>query len=346
MRAKHPGEFELIRLISRRRRIRPGFLVQDIGDDCAVFEWPSARRTLVTTDLLVEGVHFLPGRFHPALIGRKAFRVNLSDIAAMGGEPLACVLALACSADLPTDDFIGLVDGFVDEAESYGTVLAGGDLSRADRLTIAVTLFGGIPSGEPLRRSGARPGDLLLLIGRVGYSRLGLKALKADPSIDVRNVSGVGELRRRFGSGTLPDALEAHLLPVIHLAEARWIQQQGLANAMVDVSDGLAADVGHICEMSGVAAVIELERLPLPEGAENPAEALDCALNGGEDYALAVSASPDQWAALSSRFPATLTAPRVIGRFEAGGPQVLVEDSAGTRPCRPSGYDHFSGGGL
>lgn len=344
MTEKHPGEFEMIRLISgRRRKVRPGFLVQDIGDDCAVLQWPMARRTLVTTDLLVEDVHFLGGRFHPAVLGRKAFRVNVSDIAAMGGEPLACFLGLAWPPERPTEEFTALVDGFVEETERFGTVLAGGDLSRSDRLTIAVTVLGGVPDGEPLARSGARPGDLLLLIGRLGYSRLGLQAIKGDPQLDLRDVSDERELGRKFSPGALRDALQAHLLPRIYLAEARWLQQHGLANAMVDVSDGLLADVGHLCEMSSLTAVIVAEKVPLPETAGDPGEALDCALNGGEDYALAISASPEQWATISSSYPAELARPVVIGRFEPGPPRVLIEDNGEARASLPMGYDHFRG---
>jgi thiamine-monophosphate kinase len=298
---------------------------------------------LVTTDLLVEDVHFPGGRFHPALLGRKAFRVNVSDIAAMGGEPLACFLGLAWPPELPMEDFTSLVDGFVDESERFGTVLAGGDLSRSDRLTIAVTVLGGVPDGEPLGRNGARPGDLLLLIGRLGYSRLGLQAIKADPELDLRDVSNERELGRKFSPGPLRDALEAHLLPPVYLAEARWLQQHGLANAMVDVSDGLLADVGHLCEMSSLTAVIVAEKVPVPRAAGEPPEALDCALNGGEDYALAISASPEQWATISSSYPADLAAPVVIGRFEAGRPRVLIEDAGGARISLSRGYDHFRG---
>lgn len=295
----------------------------------------------MTTDLLVEGVHFPAGRLHPSLLGRKAFRVNVSDIAAMGGRPLACVLALAFPVDLPTSDFAALIQGFVEEAERFGTVLAGGDLSRSDRLTLAVTLFGAVESGEPVGRGGAQPGDLLLLIGRVGESRLGLETLVSNPELDLRGLEGEEELRARFAADPRGEWVLAHLLPEIYLDEAQWLQQQGLAHAMLDVSDGLSADVGHLAEFSGLAAVIDRSRLPRPRGVADEARSLGLALGGGEDYALAVAASPQQWARITSELPPGLEPPVVIGRFEAGDPKVWLQTDEGLQPCPNTGFDHF-----
>lgn len=344
MSGERPGEFELIDMIRSLRGPRPSWLVQDIGDDCAVCEWPLPRRLLVTTDLLVEGVHFPSGRLHPGLIGRKSLLVNVSDIAAMGGTPLACFLGLALPADSSPQDFDSFMRGFLEEASRFGVVLAGGDLSRGDRLTVSVTVLGGVESGEPITRNGARPGDLLLLVGTVGASRHGLEQILSDPGLDLTEAADEASLRQQFADDPRLAGLLAHLLPTIHLEEARWLQGRGLAHAMLDISDGLAGDVGHICKAGGVTGVIDLRRLPLPPSAGCGEQARELALNGGEDYALAVAVSGEQWERIQLEYPAGFRRPVPVGRFIEGLPTVLIEDDAGTRPCPLRSFDHFKPG--
>lgn len=342
MTRRRDSEFDLIRFIRRSvGPVRAG-IVGSIGDDCAVFEGPFARRFVVTTDMMVEDRHFRREWFGPNLLGRKLCRVNLSDLAAMGARPFACLMNLGLPESCLGGFFEDLMRGFLREAEAVSMSLVGGDLSRSGKLFLAVTAIGCIRAGEPILRSGARAGDRLMLVGRLGLSRRGLELLKAKPAPTLDWLEDGNRGQASVASGETEEteaALRAHVLPEAHIEPAVWLQERGLARAMIDVSDGLAADVLHLLEESGLSGEIDVEALESANGA--PRLPLDFLLNGGEDYALVFTASSDQLGRIQREYPKEWPPPRPIGRLFEGQPELFLSRDGRRRPCRPSGFDHF-----
>jgi thiamine-monophosphate kinase len=337
--AQRDSEFDLIQFIRRSvGPLRPG-VAGVIGDDCAVFEGPFARRFVVTTDMMIEGEHFRRDWISPTFLGRKVCRVNLSDLAAMGAKPFACLLNLGLPAECLGSYFENLIRGFLGEAEAVSMSLIGGDLSRSDRLFLAVTAIGYVDSGEPVLRSGARPDDRLMLIGRLGLARRGLDILGSEAPSDFDRIESEDSLRALVDSEETEAALRAHCLPEAHVEPAVWLQERALAHAMIDVSDGLAADVLHLLEESGLSGKIDEEELRSASGA--PHLPLDFLLNGGEDYALVFTCSAEQLARIRREYPKAWPPPHAIGRVIAGEPQLFLCRGGKSSPCRPAGFDHF-----
>jgi len=309
------GEFGLIEAIRRRLPQGRGVLVGP-GDDAAVVAAPDAR-VVVTTDVLVDGVHFRRDWSAPDDIGHRAAAASLADVAAMGASPTALVVGLATAADLPTSWALRLADGLRDEAALVGASLVGGDVVRSDRLVVSVTALGDLGGLAPVTRAGAKVGDVVALCGRLGWAQAGLTVL-----------------RRGFGS---PRAVvAAHRRPEPPYEAGPRAAAAG-ATAMVDVSDGLVADLGHVARASGVQITLELASLtpdgPLLEVASAfGMAALDWVLTGGDDHALAAT------------FPRGVDLPdgfRAIGVVDKadGEPTVVVPGQAvsGT-----GGHRHFA----
>ncbi|WP_199200438.1 thiamine-phosphate kinase [Alkalicaulis satelles] len=324
------GEFDYI-----KRRLAPlssGFPgAADLSDDGAVITPSDGCELAVTADTLVAGVHF-PKDEDPALTACRALRVNLSDLAAMGARPLAYMLSIVWPEGAPDALREGFADGLEDSQKIFGIHLVGGDTTSAHGpWTIAVTAFGELPAGRAVRRSGAKPGDLLVVTGAIGDAWLGLQGVMgARPALG--NAGHERLLRQRFNR---PE-------PRVELAGA-LIEY---AHAAIDISDGLIADCGHIARASGLDAGIELERLPLSDAGQawlalqsDEAAARQQLAGGGDDYELAIAVSPDNLAALTKAAGALpLT---VIGRFEAGDAGVSVSwRGAPVRVDRP-GFTHF-----
>jgi thiamine-monophosphate kinase len=289
-----------------------------VGDDCALLRPDAGLELALTTDMLVQGRHFLPGA-EPQSLGHKALAVNLSDLAAMGAGPRWALLALS----LPAADeawLAGFSQGFLELAERYGVELIGGDTTRGAQLTIAVTAIGEVPSGGALYRSGARPGDELWVSGELGGASLALIHPEIAPAAQ--------RLHR-------PE-------PRIELGE----RLRGLAHAAIDISDGLAGDLQHILVRSGVAALVSFEaipRLPAFSTLDNPQLERECLLSGGDDYELLFTASPKRRAdveALGRELNVPLTR---IGHIEAGEPRLQVLDAQGRPVAHKGGFDHFGG---
>lgn len=260
-----PGEFDLIQRFLAcfpRARVPVG-----PGDDCAVLA-PSKRALCVTTDAVVEDVHFTRATFSPADIGHKALAVNLSDLAAMGAVPRWFVCALALPRDFPPRELSALGRGMAALAKAHRISLVGGNFTSAREVSVTLTVTGEL-SHPPLLRTGARPGDLLYVSGTLGDARLGLQQLQAG----VRRGAAVKRQRR-------PE-------PRIALGQvaARF------ASAGMDVSDGLAQDLGHLCAASRVGVALDLERLPLSPAVRS-ALGPEGALQGGEDYELLLAVPP------------------------------------------------------
>lgn len=311
------GEFGLIARITARLRAAGGPaggqpVLVGPGDDAAVLAAP-AGPLVVTTDVLVAGRHFRCDWATGADIGHRAAAANLADVAAMGANPTALVVALCTPPDLEVSWVETLADGLATEAASVGAQVVGGDISASPTLTIAVTALGELVGVAPVTRGGARPGDVVALAGRVGYAAAGLTVL----SRGFRSPKVLVEAYRR------PQVLYS-----AGPAAARWG-----ATAMIDVSDGLLADAGHLATASGVAIDLHREAFEVPEPMRDAAEALgvdpyDWVLTGGDDHALVATFPPG--AALPDRW-------RVIGSVgEGSGVTVDGRPRAGA-----AGWDHF-----
>jgi thiamine-monophosphate kinase len=312
------GEFGLIRRLARLVGSREDVEV-GIGDDCAVVG-NGGRRLLLTTDSLVEGVHFRRSWDRPAGLGRRAFAVNASDIAAMGGRPRYALLSLAAPKTAASSDLTAMVRGFVAAAAANGCLLVGGNLTAALRWMVSVTLIGE-PCGRPLLRSGARVGDLVYVSGTLGgaaYAREILLGRRAGPT-----------------SQTLP-----FRRPVARLALGAALARGEMASAAIDVSDGLLQDLGQVCEASNVGAVVDPNRLPYARSlrrlAAEKRQAL--AMAGGEDYEL-VFTVPQARAARLARACAG-TPITCIGSIVRGS-TVRILGASGTGARHTRGFDHF-----
>ncbi len=319
------NEFELIRDYFARQPVTRADVVVGIGDDAAVLELPVDRQLVVSTDMLVAGVHF-PQETAPAAVGYKALAVNLSDLAAMGASPAWFTLNLS----LPAADPVWLrafCAGLFDLAGAFGLQLVGGDTTRGP-LTIGIQIAGFVPHGQALLRSGARPGDGIYVTGWLGDAALGLMCLREQLRLPE---SDRAQVLQRLERPT----------PRVHEGEAL----RGLASACIDISDGLVADLGHVLEASGVGAQVELATLPLSAVYQavrgqvgwNPAVAR------GDDYELCFTVPAQRQPALEALAAQFDCAIRRIGVIEARPGLRLVEPSgAAFRPDIP-GFDHFRG---
>ena len=314
------GEFELIERFFTRPARRA---VLGVGDDCAVFAPAPDTQLCVSSDMLVEGRHFL-ATVPPQRLGHKALAVNLSDLAACGAEPLAFTLALA----LPRADeaFLqGFAEGLWALAERHGIELVGGD-TTAGPLNICITVFGQVPAGCALLRSGARAGDELWVSGTLGDARAALECFRGTLAVDALAFE---QLRRAMEQPEPRVALGQRL--------------RGIARSAIDVSDGLLGDLAHILHRSSVGARLDADALPRSAAlaALAPALQLECLLHGGDDYELLFTAAAAQHAAVRGAAREAGVPVTRIGRIEPGA-ALLVCDGAG-RPLefKAGGFDHF-----
>ena len=312
------GEFDLIARIRARVATRAD-VVLGIGDDAALLAPPPGRQLVVTADTLNDGVH-VPRGTSPADVGWKALAVNLSDLASMGAEPAWCTLSLS----LPQSDpawIEGFLDGFLDLAGQHDIALVGGDTTRGP-LSIAVTAMGLVEPGRALRRDGARVGDEVWVTGTLGDAAGGLALLDREP---------VPALRARLDR------------PTPRVAAGRALA--GIATACVDVSDGLLADLGHVCARSHVAARIDVDALPASAALMEvigEADRIALQASGGDDYELCFTAPADAGAdigAVSAQLGLRITR---IGRIVAGEGVHPVDAKSQPWSSPRRGYDHFA----
>ncbi len=293
-----------------------------IGDDCAILGIPSGHETLVTTDLSIEDVHFRREWHPPESVGHRCLARGLSDIAAMGGEPVAAFVSLALPASLPQKWVDGFFHGLLALAKKSGVGLAGGDTAESPQgIAADIVVVGHAPAGKALRRSGARPGDSIYVTGELGHSAAILHQLKSG--------AGVGNARSK--------ALAPHFFPVPRIAVGSELRRRGLASAMIDLSDGLSTDLAHICRESRVGAVVSEHSIPR---LNTPGmSSLHFALHGGEDYELLFTVPAPR------SLPAKVAGVRVsrIGEIIPGGSRGMwLMDSHGQRkPLGPGGWEHF-----
>ena len=296
-------------------------VVVDVGDDCALLQVPAGRELAISIDTLVAGVHFLPD-CDPKALGHKALAVGLSDLAAVGAEPAWATLALT----LPSADATWLaafVRGFGALARSQDMRLVGGDLTRGP-LSVSVQVHGLVPSGHALRRAGARPGDLVCVSGALGDAGLALRHLQRGEHPD-------DYLRRRLERPT----------PRVALGELL----RGVATSAIDLSDGLASDLGHILMASGCGARIELERLPLADQVAGVVAATgdwELPLASGDDYELCFTIPPNHAAELPVLSAAAGCPLTQIGEIDAHADLRCALGNGRHWQPRHAGYDHFA----
>ncbi|MCA1831322.1 MAG: thiamine-phosphate kinase [Actinomycetota bacterium] len=319
------GEFGLIGLLRARFPSPEGGIV-GIGDDAAVFSIDG--RSVLTTDMLVEGVHFDLAVSSPADVGYKAVAANVSDIAAMGARPLYALLALGAPAETPVVTAESLINGIAEASREFGVAPVGGDTVSAPLLVLSVTLIGSV-AGAPVLRSGAKAGDLLCVTGSVGAAAAGLALLR-------RNDAGARRLLEEF-----PGLAGAHRRGRARVAEGHVAARESV-HAMIDISDGLGADALHIATESDVAVSIKAAALPLADGVPEAARYLGrdawmFGASGGDDYELLMAVPPSKAEDLA-RVIRPLT---VIGRFVEGSESVLEHPDGSMRPLDGLGWDHF-----
>jgi thiamine-monophosphate kinase len=330
------SELGIIAKIRRQSRTGSPELLVGIGDDCAVIKRAGGLLELVTTDTLVENVHFDRTWHSPELLGRKAAAVNLSDVAAMGGRPRYCLLSLALPSDFTEAWLEQFLAGFLACLTEQGTLLIGGDtVKSASGHIISVTVMGEAPEGQILLRSAARPGDLVMVSGMLGNAAAGLEICRR----------GLAAARADWR-----ELVAAHLDPIPETALGRVLAASGLVNGMMDLSDGLATDLAHLCEESGVGAEIVELSLPISPDSRAAAASFGCdpiawALSGGEDYRLLFTVPAADCEKLRELIHLELK--REI--FQVGviveGQGVVLLAGANRRDISYQGYDHFSQNG-
>jgi thiamine-monophosphate kinase len=327
------GEFGLIARLTAALPPHVG-AVLGVGDDAALLDVGNAASLLVATcDAQVEGTHFRLDRAMPEEIGRRVLAVNLSDIAAMGGTPQFALISLLVPPEMDVAVLDGIYAGLRDEAARFDVAIVGGNVARSAQLVLDITLLGLVARDGALRRDRARAGDALLVTGTLGAAAAGLHLLD-DPLLAARLPATDRAL-----------LLAAQRMPEPRVAAGQWLVRHGVTAAL-DISDGLAADLGHLCVASGVGAVVESASLPLSAATRAVAMELglapaELALFGGEDYELLFTASAADAAKLAGNMLAEIGIPAtVIGYIQAEGGLELARMGQNV-PLVPKGWDHL-----
>jgi thiamine-monophosphate kinase len=326
------GEKALIAQIRRTARVRKNpAIVTGIGDDCAVLRLQPRRGkheendTLVTTDFSLEGIHFRRDWHSPESIGHRCLARGLSDIAAMGGHPIAAFLSLALPRDLAQAWVGRFARSLIRLAERYGVTLAGGDTAESPTGVLAdIVVVGVAPRGQAILRSTARPGDEIYISGELGGSAAAVLELRKS----------TGKKPHRLNPRTYP----RHFFPEPRIALGRILRQKDLASAMIDTSDGLSTDLAHICEESGVGAEIEAEAIPRARVGQPSREVkLELALHGGEDYELLFTVPPGK------RVPPYIAGVPItrIGHITRRRKIFLIDRAGSKLELEPRGWEHF-----
>jgi len=304
-----------------RSRLSQRAIVKGIGDDCAVLRLLPGRDSLVTTDFTLEGIHFRRDWHRPESVGHRCLARGLSDVAAMGGEPLAAFLSIALPRGLPQSWVGRFARSLVSLAKKYGVTLAGGDTAESpDGILADIIVVGTVPKGKAILRSGARPGDRIFVSGELGGSAAAIVQMMATR----KKVSARYYVR--------------HFYPEPRLEIGRLLREKQLASAMIDLSDGLSTDLAHVCEESGLGAELQPEMIPRARVGKPAREVhLDLALHGGEDYELLFTAPAGK------RVPRQIAGVALteIGRITRGR-EIVVKNARGIGyEMEPKGWEHF-----
>jgi thiamine-monophosphate kinase len=334
------GEFGLIRrirsLVGKEGATSPGVTL-GIGDDSAAFLPREGYELLVTCDSMVEGRHYLPEHISPFDLGRRAMAANISDIGAMGGRPLYGLISLGLKSDTELTYVEEMYRGFMAELNPLGVCIIGGNLSASGNgLFTDITLIGEVEMGKGVQRSTAKPGDVILVTGYPGESGAGLRILML--------ASSKPELRAH-------PLVKAHLGPSHRAREGAAVGRTGYATAMIDTSDGFLGDLGHICEESGVGALLFEGKFPLSENLKSAAKILDedsleLFMAESDDYELIITCSRNHVAQIRSAIASSFSGPvSDVGRVAEREKGIsLVQTDGSEKQIRPAGWDHFSHG--
>jgi thiamine-monophosphate kinase len=309
---KEKSLIERIRRAAAKRGQRAG---RGIGDDCAVLSLPRGHEALITTDFSLEDIHFRREWHPPDSVGHRCLARGLSDIAAMGGISRAAFLSLALPPELPQSWVDQFIAGLLKLAVQFSVPLAGGDTAQSPTGILAdIVVLGSVPAGKAILRSGARPGDFLYVTGTLGSAAAALNQL-------------------RDGKKLRPRSHPKHFYPEPRVAVGQFLREKKLASAMIDISDGLSTDLGHICEESGTGAVVYAAALPATGGKDG----LTLALHGGDEYELLFTARPER------RIPKRIAGVPVtrIGEIFSGKYMRLATADGKTKPLKPAGWEHF-----
>lgn len=327
MNLREIGEFGLIGRIAAKVKSHSGVAL-GIGDDAAATVPAPGTVTLTTADMLVEGIHFDLTLSDPYSLGRKSLAVNLSDVAAMGAIPRTFLLSLALPPTISVETIDRFCEGVLAMADEYGVALIGGDTCASPGgLVISITAMGEQVPAKVIRRSGARPGDIVCVSGTLGDSALGLELLRRG----VREGLSVAK----------------HLDPMPRVLEGRLLADAGIVTSMIDISDGFAADLGHILECSGVGARIESCAIPfsddlMEECRRSKLDPLELAMGGGEDYELLFTVPPESVPTVETLFRDTGLRFSVVGSITAGSRLSVVAADGGECRLTRIGYNHFA----
>lgn len=328
--ANLPGEFDLIaRYFAPLAAGMPGAV--GLQDDACTLAPPPGQELVLTVDTLVAGVHFLPD--DPAdLVARKMLRVNLSDLAAKGASPIGYLMTTAFSPDIDESWVAAFARGLAADQLEFGIGLMGGDtVATPGPLSLSLTAIGSLPVGCAIRRKGAKPGDVVLVSGSIGDGALGLKVLRGG-------FLGLAEADRRYLSGR-------YHLPQPRLRLGRALMESGCVHAMMDVSDGLVADLGHIAEASGVGAVLRAADVPISGPAAailaDEPDLLPMLLTGGDDYELLLTAALESVPGLQRLAEGLQTPLTVIGEIVAGNGVSVIDRDGGAIELGSQGFKHF-----
>ncbi len=335
LRIKELGEFGLIERLTQAAASRDDVVV-GIGDDAAVLRVTPGSLLVASSDMLVEGVHFLKDRIPARALGHKLLAISLSDMAAMGATPKFALVSLALPQDTEVEFIQNVYDGLHCLADRFGVSLVGGDTVSASQLVLDLTVLGEVVPDNYRLRSGARSGDLIIVTGDLGSSAAGLAWELASPDPDRASAANLRE-----------QSIRSHYWPEPQVAVARAWCGQGLLTALNDISDGLASEVNEICTASKAGAVLYADQIPISPCASEAATLLDkdiweLCLNGGEDYQLLATLPGDQLS-VATRTAAELGVKvSVIGEIKPEAEGIMLVKGGRTATLSKAGYDHFA----
>lgn len=336
-----PGEFDLIDRFRSRLKFHSPRVSIGIGDDCAVYQGGAGKYQIITTDALIENIHFKISTTTPVLLGRKALSVNISDIAAMGGVPHLALVTLGIPKTLPVKFLDNLYKGMNQVCKEYKIEIAGGDTTASpSHLFINITIVGEVGKKQLITRTGAEPGDKIFVTGTPGESALGLKLLSSSR----KKWKGSIHLQKKM--------IKAHLDPVPRLAESQMLAKSSRRiTSMIDISDGLAQDLLHICKGSNVGALIREDWLPKSPALKsltslNELRILDFILAGGEDYELLFTLKSEDVRKIINQFKKAKITITQIGEVTDHPQKVTLLNNDGNSQSlkKLSGFDHFRPG--
>lgn len=330
-------EFDFIRALRERASTSPS--VTGIGDDAAVFQIAAGKQSVITTDLLIEDIDFRRTTFPPHLLGHKALAVSLSDIAAMGARPRWSLISIGIPADVWGTDFVDrMYGGWFELANRYDVQLIGGDTSRTDeKIVIDSIVLGECAANQAVKRSGANPGDQIFVTGSLGGAAAGLRLVERGAHLAAQNLDDEETQK-------LDHLLLRQLRPEPRVGWGIVLGEERLATSMIDISDGLSSDLNHVCEASGVGALIDSSLLPIDHQVtelcgRRALDPLQLALHGGEDFELLFTVSPNNLNRLPRRVDGTQITR--IGEIKMQDEGIRISEGTRIWELNPGGWKHF-----